>query len=173
MATLQKSDVAHVELFYIYFQPLLPVLIMLWLWGINVRYFERTGVRYDVCFSSKDQKFLLNSRQIFQASPAQTPCTNAVSAQCKHVPLDNICLCLQSAGLMTTVVLTSAAVFCAHCMLQQDKAAALHPPLMYACILALLLLPWDAAFKVCTPETLHVVDVENVSHATLCYEKLQ
>lgn len=49
---------------------------------------------------------------------------------------------------MTTVVLTSAAVFCAHCMLQQDKAAALHPPLMYASIVALLLLPWDAAFKV-------------------------
>lgn len=49
---------------------------------------------------------------------------------------------------MTTVVLTSAALFCAHCMLQQDKAAALHPPLMYACVVALLLLPWDAAFKV-------------------------
>ena len=68
VATLRKSDVAHVELFYIYFQPLLPVLIMLWLWGINVRYFERTGVRYDVCFSTKDQNFLLNSREIFQAS---------------------------------------------------------------------------------------------------------
>lgn len=118
IATLRKSDVAHVELFYIYFQPLLPVLTMLWLWGINVRYFERQGVRYDVCFSSKDQRFLLNSREIFQ-----------------------------SAGLMTTVVLTSAALFCAHCMLQQDKAAALHPPLMYACVVALLLLPWDAAFK--------------------------
>ena len=39
---------------------------MLWLWGINVRYFERTGVRYDVCFSSKDQKYLLDSREIFQ-----------------------------------------------------------------------------------------------------------
>lgn len=57
-------------------------------------------------------------------------------------------LCLQSAGLTTTVVLTSAAVFCVHCMLQQDKAAALHPPLMYACIVALLLLPLDTAFKV-------------------------
>ena len=41
---------------------------MLWLWAINVRYFEWTGVRYDVCFSAKDQKYLLHSRQIFQAS---------------------------------------------------------------------------------------------------------
>ena len=49
---------------------------------------------------------------------------------------------------MTTVVLTSAALFCVHCMLQQDKAAALHPPMMYACVTALLLLPWDMAFKV-------------------------
>ena len=68
VATLRRSDVAHVELFYIYFQPLLPVLTMLWLWAINVRYFEWTGVRYDVCFSAKDQKYLLRSRQIFQAS---------------------------------------------------------------------------------------------------------
>jgi FtsH-binding integral membrane protein len=55
---------------------------------------------------------------------------------------------LQSAGLATTVALTSSAVFCVHCLLQQDQAASLHPPLMYACILALLLLPWDVAFKV-------------------------
>ena len=66
VVTLRSTDVAHTELFYIYYQPLLPVLTMLWLWGINVRYFERAGVRYDVCFSSKDQKYLLNSRQIFQ-----------------------------------------------------------------------------------------------------------
>ena len=35
-----------------------------------------------------------------------------------------------------------------HCLLQQDRAAALHPPLMYGCIIALLLLPLDIAFKV-------------------------
>lgn len=118
VAALRSTDVAHTELFYIYYQPLLPVLTMLWLWGINVRYFERCGVRYDVCFAAKDQKYLLNSRQIFQ-----------------------------SAGLATTVALTSSAVFCMHCWLQQDQAASLHPPLMYACILALVLLPWDVAFK--------------------------
>lgn len=58
--------------------------------------------------------------------------------------------CAQSAGLATTVALTSSAVFCMHCWLQQDQAASLHPPLMYACILALVLLPWDVAFKVRT-----------------------
>lgn len=58
------------------------------------------------------------------------------------------CMQLQSAGMATTVALTSSAVFCTHCVLQQDRAASLHPPLMYACILALLLLPLDFAFKV-------------------------
>ena len=71
VAALRSSDVAHTELFYIYFQPVLPVLTMLWLWGVNVRCFEKYGVRYDVCFSSKDQKYLLNSRQIFQVSTGQ------------------------------------------------------------------------------------------------------
>lgn len=75
-------------------------------------------------------------------------------------------LYLQSAGLMTTVVLTSAALFCVHCMLQQDKAAALHPPMMYACVTALLLLPWDMAFKV-----LHCIECcVHASAAWACFD---
>ena len=83
VCTLRSTDVAHLELFYIYYQPLLPVLTMLWLWGINVRYFERIGVRYDVCFSSKDQKYLLHSREIFQVSLKEI-CTRQLSRQLWH-----------------------------------------------------------------------------------------
>ena len=65
---LQLSTEADYDLFFIYYQPLIPVLVMLWLWGIAVRFFERKAVKYDVCFSSRDHKYLLNSRQIFQVS---------------------------------------------------------------------------------------------------------
>lgn len=83
VVALRSTDVAHTEVFYIYYQPLLPVLTMLWLWGINVRYFERTGVRYDACFSSKDQKYLLDSREIFQVRCSacdQQSCMQALTA---------------------------------------------------------------------------------------------
>lgn len=39
---------------------------MLWLWAGNVRYFEWRNMRYDLCFSPADQRFLLSSRQILQ-----------------------------------------------------------------------------------------------------------
>lgn len=68
VAMLQFSTEADYDLFFIYYQPLIPVLVMLWLWGIAVRFFERKAVKYDVCFSSRDHKYLLNSRQIFQVS---------------------------------------------------------------------------------------------------------
>lgn len=75
-------------------------------------------------------------------------CTRVVETPISHWRWHLCAVHLQSAGLATTVALTSSAVFCVHCLLQQDQAASLHPPLMYACILALLLLPWDVAFKV-------------------------
>lgn len=63
---LLVSDPAHLDLFYIYYQPIIPIVVMFWLWGIAVRIFERNHIRYDVCFSVKDQRYLLFSRQLFQ-----------------------------------------------------------------------------------------------------------
>ena len=40
------------ETFHLYYQPLIPFLVMLWGWGLNVLYFERTGLRYDACFDA-------------------------------------------------------------------------------------------------------------------------
>ena len=42
---------------------------MLWLWGVNVRFFEARRVRYGACFAPHDQAFLLSGRQIHQARP--------------------------------------------------------------------------------------------------------
>ncbi len=69
-ATLRYlSPLSHLQrdLYFLYFQPFLPMLAMLWLWGAAVRVFERRRIRYEVCFSSEDQRFLLRSAQLFQA----------------------------------------------------------------------------------------------------------
>jgi hypothetical protein len=172
---LYVSTQADYELFYIYYQPLIPVLAMLWLWGIVVRYFERNTVKYNVCFSSKDHKYLLNSRQIFQVCPdigwlqvdswktsCSTECSSFhtyVTSQTVRIPvytrlviaeLHLTCCVLppQMAVLMTAVALTSAAAFTTHNVLDQKVAAAAHPSLMYTMIIVLLLLPVDIAFKV-------------------------
>lgn len=54
------------ELFYLYYQPLVPFVMMLWGWGINVLYFERTGLRYDMCFEERDRGYLLHSVEILK-----------------------------------------------------------------------------------------------------------
>ena len=71
VAALRSAEDRFTELFHIYYQPLLVLLAMLWLWGINVRFFEARRVRYSVCFSPHDQAFLLSGRQIHQARPQQ------------------------------------------------------------------------------------------------------
>jgi hypothetical protein len=54
------------DLYFLYYQPFLPMLAMLWLWGTAVRFWERRRIRYDVCFLSEDQRYLLRSGQLFQ-----------------------------------------------------------------------------------------------------------
>ncbi|KAK9858855.1 hypothetical protein WJX84_009225 [Apatococcus fuscideae] len=115
---LLVSDPAHLDLFYIYYQPIIPILFMFWLWGVAVRIFERNHIRYDVCFSVKDQRYLLFSRQVFQV-----------------------------AGIVTTLVLTNTALFSYHCAVNQLRWAALHPPFMYTSVIAFFLLPVNFIFK--------------------------
>ena len=53
-------------LFWLYYQPLLPAVAMLWMWAGAVRLFEARSIKYDVCFSARDQPRLLPSRSIAQ-----------------------------------------------------------------------------------------------------------
>ena len=54
-------------------------------------------------------------------------------------------LTLQMAAMLSGIVLSSAALFAYHCATQQLWLAGLHPPLMYA-LLILLLLPLPIRF---------------------------
>ena len=80
VAALRMAEEQFTELFHIYYQPLLVLLAMLWMWGANVRFFEARRVRYGVCFSPHDQAFLLTGRQIHQAKPPS--CSHHKSFRC-------------------------------------------------------------------------------------------
>ena len=54
---------------------------------------------------------------------------------------------LQVTALGSVIVGTSATLFAWHISSEQDTLAAIHPPLMYCLLLALLLLPADFAYK--------------------------
>ena len=66
LRALASTTLEQYEAFHIYYQPLICLVAMLWLWAGNVRYFEWRNLRYDLCFSAGDQRFLLSSRQLFQ-----------------------------------------------------------------------------------------------------------
>eukprot|EP00887_Chlorella_sp_A99_P006633 scaffold3.g6633.t1 len=100
------------------FFPFLPMLAMLWFWGLNLRYFERHHVRYEVCFAPEDQRMLLRSGQVFQ-------------------------LC----NVLTAMVLGSAAAYLAQCRAGRPGAAAAQPPLIYAALLVLLLFPGGLLYR--------------------------
>ena len=68
--SLAESD--HYELFHIYYQPLLVMLAMLWLWALDVRTLEQHRIAYHVCFSAHDQQYLLSSQQLFQVGAVST-----------------------------------------------------------------------------------------------------
>jgi hypothetical protein len=53
---------------------------MLWMWAIAVKFFEDRAVKYDVCFSVRDQARLLPSRSIFQVSRCHIFCRAHKSA---------------------------------------------------------------------------------------------
>ena len=108
---LAVAGAKQADLFYLYYQPFAPFIAMLWLWGVNVRVFERAGIRYDVCFPPEEHRFLLPSAAI-----------------------------LKIASVLSTGVLSSGCVFLFYCVQGQFEAAALQPPLVYSAALAVLLL---------------------------------
>lgn len=102
----------HAELFALYYAPLLPVLLLTWLWALSVGYFERHGVQYAVCFSRADQAVLPTSRQLASLAAAAT-----------------------------LWYLTSAAVFSYQCVVGALQWAAMQPWMLYVGLVGGLIAP--------------------------------
>ena len=76
---------------------------------------------------------------------------HAASVHCPvQLSTDGRCVALsvQAAGLITAVVVISAAAFTTHAVRYQGFGAAPHPPLVYAVMLLFLLLPIKFVFPV-------------------------
>ena len=76
VACLRAAEPEHTELFHVYYQPLIVMLAMLWLWGVDVRLFERAAHCLRRCASApRTRQFLLTSQQIFQVRLMGPPLT--------------------------------------------------------------------------------------------------
>ncbi|KAI3436190.1 hypothetical protein D9Q98_002245 [Chlorella vulgaris] len=118
LAYLREMRKAGRDLYFLYYQPFLPMLSMLWLWAVAVRVFEQRRIRYEVCFSAEDQRFLLRSGQLFQ-----------------------VC------NVLTAVILASGCSFLYLLTWGLRELAALQPPLLYTSLLVLLLFPGSLLFR--------------------------
>lgn len=61
---------------FIFYQPLLPMLFMLWLWTAVVSFFEAYYIRYDACFAAEHLKFLLSAGDLARIAES---CTTLMS----------------------------------------------------------------------------------------------
>lgn len=91
-------------------QPFLPMLAMLWFWAAAVRVFERRRIRYDVCFPSEEQRYLLRSSQLFQASSVIAPAPPAPEAFSRVLAW--CCICSGGRGLLPAAPLFSQSELC-------------------------------------------------------------
>lgn len=70
-----------IDALYIFYQPLLPFLLMLWLWVVVVWFFETYMIRYQACFASEHLHFLLSYTALAKiAAPFTTVLAVGVSS---------------------------------------------------------------------------------------------
>ncbi|KAG1680778.1 hypothetical protein FOA52_008111 [Chlamydomonas sp. UWO 241] len=107
-----RMEDAAVDLAIVYFQPLLPPLLMLWLWAHNTGCFEDAKLPFEECFALKDRRYVISSGDIQKLATA-----------------------------FTVVFATWAALFGAACATRSYALAEYVPLLLYISTAVLLTLP--------------------------------
>lgn len=115
---LRQLDENSAGLFYLYFQPLVPVAAMLWAWASTISLFERRSIQYGVCFSLRDQQRLISSPSLYYM-----------------------------AALVSSIVASNAACFAWLCWRRQFALAAWQPLWVYCALAGLLVLPIEIAHR--------------------------
>lgn len=93
LTTLQIVPSLHPtarHVLYVFFQPVAPPLLMLWLWGAAVKRFAALNVDYETCFAARDRRFLLSGEEIQKVGlfPSMAglllalPCSPCVHGMC-------------------------------------------------------------------------------------------
>jgi hypothetical protein len=99
---------------FIFYQPVVHILSMLWLWSAVIAVFETFMVRYEACFASEHLKFLLSCSALADMASA-----------------------------FTTVLALSVAAFAFCCNRSAIEIASYQPGLMYMGLLIILFNPMD------------------------------
>ena len=119
------------ETFHLYYQPLIPFLVMLWGWGLNVLYFERTGLRYDACFDADADHGHGHGHGHGRSG----------SALLSGAEL------LRLANVLTLALFSSAVVFLRFVGQGNVWAAAMQPVALYLAAVLVLFLPLDVFYR--------------------------
>lgn len=107
-----------VDALFMFYQPLICMTAMIWLWSLIVLYFESSAVRYEACFVADHHRYLLQAKDIRQI-----------------------------AWVFTVMVSISMAVFARACALGHVAMASYQPGLLYLSVVAVLVNPADVLFK--------------------------
>jgi hypothetical protein len=106
------------DVLYIFYQPLMHILGMLWLWTVVVWCFETFFVRYEACFATEHLRFLLSSRALAEMS-----------------------------AVFTTQLALSVTVFILSTFYGHNTVASLQPGLLFSVITLSLASPLDLAWE--------------------------
>lgn len=100
-------SVAGKELVYVAFWPLVPIVAMVWLWGLNVVHFDKSGIKYEVLFGTEGNPVLLKGFEILKVAGVITSwmvsnltlCIGLLVIQVREgtsslVGVDIVCLCV-------------------------------------------------------------------------------
>ncbi|KAL6751081.1 EXS family-domain-containing protein [Haematococcus lacustris] len=112
----QLHRTAH-HILYLHFQPMLPPLTLLWLWGAAVRRFTSLGIDYESCFIAKDRRYLLPGHDIQKV-----------------------------ALVLLGITLSWCALYCAACLAHWYSLAEFVPLMLYTSLAAAILLPLPIFF---------------------------
>ncbi len=64
VSTARQLGIVESGILWTFWQPFIPPLLMLWLWGHAVKRMEQRGVEYQQCFPMKDRKFCIDGAEI-------------------------------------------------------------------------------------------------------------
>eukprot|EP00200_Dunaliella_tertiolecta_P018303 CAMPEP_0202397092 /NCGR_PEP_ID=MMETSP1128-20130828/389_1 /ASSEMBLY_ACC=CAM_ASM_000463 /TAXON_ID=3047 /ORGANISM="Dunaliella tertiolecta, Strain CCMP1320" /LENGTH=440 /DNA_ID=CAMNT_0048999977 /DNA_START=228 /DNA_END=1547 /DNA_ORIENTATION=- len=64
MRVVQQLPSIAQQAILVNFQPVVPPIVMLWLWGARVKGLQADGVEYELCFAAKDRKHLMPGEDI-------------------------------------------------------------------------------------------------------------
>ena len=104
------------RLLFLYYQPMVPPLALLWLWSVAVGTFHSLHISYEDCFPPSQRELLLSAPQVRDL-----------------------------AAHLTSLVAASACAFCTGAITGVTSIASMAPPALYLALLGLLLLPLRGA----------------------------